>query len=272
VAVALLALYLPVLGHAVDVWRSDQEFSFGFLVPPAVLLMVALRWQALARSPARPRDLGLVAMLVGLLTFLVGTRSGVHALAAVSLLPAALGAVTYLYGVAPARLAAFPLALLTTGLSVYRGVLAPLGFALQQLTAQLSADTASLVVPVRRSGVDLFTGNVHLVVAEACNGMDSLLALLCLGALFVGLVRASAARRLLLMALVVPIALAANVLRVTLVLVLSHPFGLAVAQGTLHQLLSASLFAGAALLFFAVGLVLRCTPSFEFAATPSSSF
>ena len=91
--------------------------------------------------------------------------------------------------------------------------------------------------------------------------MDSLLALLCLGALFAGLARASLARRAALIGLVLPIILAANVLRVTLVLVLSRPLGLAVAQGLLHELLSATLFVTATLLFALTGLALRCVPS-----------
>jgi len=203
------------------------------------------------------------ALAAGLAMLVAGSRGNVHALAGASLLPVALGTLAFLHGTAAARIAALPVALVSAGLSLYRGLLAPLGFALQQVTAQASAAVAATAgVPVTRSGVDLVTPHVHLVVAEACSGMDSLLALLCVGALFAGVVRASAVRRLLLMALVLPIILVANVLRVTLVLVLSEPFGQAVAQGLPHELLSASVFVAATLLFLAAGLALRCVPSF----------
>jgi len=119
-----------------------------------------------------------------------------------------------------------------------------------------------LGVPVRRSGVDLFAGNVHLIVAQACSGMDSLLALLCLGLVFTGLARATVLRTVALMALVLPIILAANVLRVTLVLILSQPLGRSVADGIIHDLLGASLFVVATVLFTVAGAALRCTPSF----------
>ena len=271
VAAAIATVYVPVFAHAADVWRSDQEFSFGFLIPPVAAGMVGVRWRALRSARGPGHALGLAVLVAGLALLLVGARSGVHALSGASSLPVGLGAVAYLYGLHVARLAALPAALLAGGLSLYRGLLAPVGFTLQQLTAQAAAGAAGAVgVPVRRSGVDLFTGDVHLVVAQACSGMDSLLALLCLGALFVGVARASLARRLLLMALVLPIILVANVLRVTLVLVLSGPFGTAVAQGPLHELLSASLFLAATLLFLAAGLALRCLPSL--AVRPSSSY
>jgi exosortase len=260
-AIAMALVYAPVLAHGVDVWRSDEELSFGFLVPPAAAAMLALRRRELAAASGPGNPLGLAALVAGLALLVAGTRSNVHALAGASFLPVALGAAASLHGMATVRLAALPVALTAGALSLYRGLLAPLGFAMQQVTAQASALAAAAAgVPVRRSGVDLFTSNVHLVVAQACSGMDSLLALLCLGALFVGLVRVSLGRRLLLIALVLPIVLVANVLRVTLVLVLSGPLGQAVAQGLLHDLLSASLFVAATILFVAAGLALRCVP------------
>jgi exosortase len=259
-----------VLGHAIEVWRSDPELSFGFVVVPATAFLVALRWRALVAFARRPRNLGLIPIAIGLVGLLAGTRTGIHAIAAVSVLPTVLGVVVYLVGVAPAVKLAVPVVFLTIGLSLYRGLLAPLGFALQQLTAELSAGAASVLgFTVHRSGVDLFTPHVHLVVAESCSGMDSLLALLCLGGLFVSLTRASAARRLLLLTAVVPITLAANVVRVTLVVILSEPLGVGIAEGTSHQLLGASLFLCASILFVLAGLALKCTPTF--AATSLSS-
>jgi exosortase len=262
-ALAIALVYLPVLAHGAAVWRSDQEFSFGFLVPPVAAALLVLRRHDLAAASGPGHPLGLALLGAGLVLLVASARAGVHALAGASFLPVALGAVVFLHGVGAARVAALSVALTAGALSLYRGLLAPLGFALQQLTAQASAFAAGTAgMPVRRSGVDLFTPNVHLVVAEACSGMDSLLALLCLGALFVGLVRASLGRRLLLIALVLPIVLVANVLRVTLVLVLSGPFGQAVVQGFLHDALSATLFVTATILFVAAGLALRCVPFF----------
>ena len=262
-AAAVAVVYAPALVHGVEVWRSDEELSFGFLVVPAAGVLLALRWRALAGVSASGDRLGMAALAAGLAMLVIGARADVHALVGASFLPVALGALAYLHGLAAARLAALPVALVAAGLSLYRGLLAPLGFALQQLTAQASAVAATTAgVNVRRSGVDLFTTNVHLVIAQACSGMDSLLALLCVGTLFAGVVSAPVARRLLLVGLVLPIILVANVLRVTLVLVLSGPFGQAVAHGLFHELLSASVFVAATSLFLAAGLVLRCVPSF----------
>jgi len=269
VAAAAL-VYLPVFVHAVGVWRVDQEFSFAFLIPPVSLGLAALRWRELVAARSAGTPAALVVLAAGLVLLIVGSHSDVHALAAASLLPVVLGASAYLYGMSTARLIALPALLLTGGLSLYRGLLSSVGFALQQLTAEASAGAAAVLgVPVHRSGVDLFAGNVHLIVAQACSGMDSLLALLCLGLVFTALARATLLRRAVLIGLVLPIILAANVLRVTLVLILSQPLGRAVAEGILHDLLSAVLFVAASVLFTVAGVALRCTPSFV--GTRSSS-
>jgi len=256
--------------HAVGVWSVDQELSFGFLVPPSAAALVWLRWRRLRSSLSSGSGVGLVALTTGLLLLVAGFRSGIHALAAASLLPTMMGATAYLYGVPAARVLFPATAFTTAGLSLYRGLLAPLGFALQELTARGSAALAALGgVPVKRSGVDLFVGGAHFVVAESCSGMDSLLALMSLGFLVVALASAAWPQRLLLLALVVPVVLGANVLRVTTVLALSQPFGAAAGEGLPHQALSAAVFLTASLVLWLACVILRCQPRFD--ATPSFS-
>ena len=253
-------------------WRLDQELSFGFLVPPAAAGVLwfqrrRLREAAEAQTGAR---LGLPVLLAGLVLYELGLRSGVHAIAGASFLPTVLGAAAYLHGVAAARLLAPASTLLTAAFSLYRGLLAPLGFALQDLTARGSAVLATAWgVPVRREGVDLFVGGTHFVVAQSCSGMDSLLALLCLGGLVVALAGAAWPRRALLLALVVPVVLVANVLRVTVVLALALPFGAAAGEGLPHEALSAAVFLVAGLILWFLCIALRCQPRFD--ATPSFS-
>jgi len=271
VACAAAALYVPVLVHAAGVWALDQELSFGFLVPPAAAALVWLRWPQLRAAVGPGSALGLPVLVAGLLLYVAGLRSGVHAVAGVAFLPTVLGAAAYLYGVAAARVLAPPAALVTVSLSLYRGLLAPLGFALQEVTARSSAALASFLgVPVHGSGVDLFVGGVHLVVAQSCSGMDSLLALLCLGFLVVALASAGWGRRALLLALVLPVVLVTNVLRVTAVLALALPFGTAAAQGLPHESLSAAVFLLAGLVLWLACVLLRCQPRFD-VTLPSSS-
>ena len=261
IACALLVLYLPSFGHAVDVWRLDEEFSFAFFVPPIALGLLWLRREKILASLGAGSNVGLIPLLGGLLMLLAGERSGVHVVSGASFVVTALGVIAYLFGLKTMWAAFYPVAFLAFGLCLYRGLLVSVGFDLQTLTARSSAWAAShLGVPVHRTGVDLFAGKFHFVVAEACSGMSSLLALLCLGTVMVGLAPSSPARRLLMLLLIVPIVLVANILRVTLVLTLSQVVGLAVVNSFIHGAFSAIIFLIAFGLFFFAGKVLGCYP------------
>lgn len=262
--IILLLVYVPVFAHAVDVWSHDEEFSFAFAVPPITLWLLWLRRKAIPASLGQGANLGLIPLAAGLLMLVVSARINVNVVGGVSFVVTALGAVAYLYGLSTARVVFFPITFLTFGLSLFRGLLSSLGFGLQNLTAHWSAIAASVVgVSVHRDGVDLYAGQFHFVVAQACSGMSSLLTLLCLGTLLVGLAHAALPRRLLLIALIIPIVLLANIARVTLVLTLAQVFGLAVAQGFVHGMFSAVLFLAALGLFLLFGRLLKCYPRID---------
>ena len=263
-ALGLAALYAPVLVHAVGVWGSDPEFSFGFAAVPIAAAVVWLRRDAILASAGVPAAWGLPVMLLGLALYLASARSGIHALAGVSFLPAAGGAVAYLYGARTAGETALPFGLVAAGLSLFRGLLNSLGFQMQMMTAVAAAPLATwLGTPVRQAGVDLFTSKVHLVVAQACSGMDSLVAMLCLGGLIVGLGTGAWKSRAALLASVLPIILLANVIRVTLVLVLYPWLGPSITTSPLHEILDAVLFLVSGAVFLLVAQALRCGPAWR---------
>jgi exosortase len=248
--VALAALYIPVFAQASAVWSSDAAFSFAYLAPPSTAGLLWLRRREIRASLGPGSRLGLLGVLGGLL-LLADWRLGVPALCGVSFIATALGVAAYRYGRRTARALAAPCSILGLSLCLYRGLLGGLGGALQRLTAVSAAELAGMLgAPVQRDGVDLFTAKAHFVVAGACSGLGPLLALLCLGILLAGLTQTTPLRKALLIALIAPIEVAVNIGRVTLELALSGPFGLAVAQGLLHDLL------GVALFLCALGMVL----------------
>lgn len=261
VGAALAVLYVPVFAHAVDVWTSDQEFSFGLFVPPLTVGLVWTSRRKLRGALGPGWNGGLLALVCGLVILIASARTGIHALGGASFGLAFLGAAAFLYGRAAALALLFPTVLLTLAMSLYRGLLSSVGFYLQGLTARYAAAFATMLgVAVRREGVDLFAGRFHFVVAEACSGLSSLLALLCLGILIAAFARTSLPRQLVLILVIVPIVLVANVVRVTLVLAFAQFFGLAVANGFVHSFFSAALFLMALCLLCVVGSALEWYP------------
>jgi exosortase len=247
---ALFILYLPAFGHAIEVWRTDPELSFGIFGPPSAAVLVLMRRRELDAAAGAGTWLGIPLLVAGLAMLVAGRATGVHAVIGLSLLPTCLGAAAYLAGLRFAQLLVVPLALLTATASLYVGLLNPLGFWLQQITAAGAAAAANLVgTAVVRSGVDLFVGNSHFVVAQACSGMSSLLALLYLGIMVAAFVTQSWPSRLLLLGSAVPIVLTTNIIRVTIVLITAGSAGSNLESGFAHALLSAGMFLCAGCVF-----------------------
>lgn len=111
----------------------------------------------------------------------------------------------------------------------------------------------ALGVPLSREGVTIFVAQYQLLVEDACSGMNSLVGLTAISLLYIYLMRgASWVYSLALLAMVIPIAIVANILRIVILITLTYFFGDEVAQGFSHFAAGLVLFATALLLVFAI--------------------
>lgn len=107
--------------------------------------------------------------------------------------------------------------------------------------------------PAANSGVVMTVGQYQLLVTEACAGLQTMFTLEAMGLLYVTLVgHASAARNVLLAVLIVPIAFAANVVRVIALALITYHYGDATGQGFLHGFSGVATFVAALALVIAV--------------------
>jgi exosortase len=250
--IVTILLVWPAFAHSIEVWSLNEEFTFGFLIPVASVFLVWWQRHALRRSLGTGVSSGLAIVVAALAAYLLFQRVGINALAGLAVIPLLWGMVVYLWGWGAGRVLAFPIGFLAFGLGLYRGLLDTVGFTLQQLTA-LGASTfgGALGLPVQRDGLLLYSNRFQFLIAEPCSGMSSLLSLLALSAIWVYVVRGALPARLAVVLSVLPIVLAANTVRVTLVLLVAWWFGQDAAVGFFHGASSLILF-GLAL----VGLVL----------------
>lgn len=137
----------------------------------------------------------------------------------------------------------------------------PPGWLMDSITAPLKlfvsyVTTAGLQlfgIPVFREGVTLMIGPYQLLVEDACSGMNSMTGLVAISLFYIYLLRNASWRySLFLVFLVIPIAVIANIIRVATLVLLTHFFGDAVAQGFLHMAAGLLLFTSALLLVFLV--------------------
>jgi exosortase B len=112
--------------------------------------------------------------------------------------------------------------------------------------------------PIARNGVILQIGQYQLLVADACAGLQTLLTLESLGLFYLNVVRHTAVfRNVVLAILIVPISLAANVIRVIALTLITYYFGDAAGQGFLHGFAGMVLFLSALLLILGVDSLLQ---------------
>src|SRR5690348_10068508 len=69
-AIATVAVLWPAFAHALDVWSTTEEFSYGFLIPPISLGVIWFRRQALLASIGRGATSGLILAIVSLAAYL----------------------------------------------------------------------------------------------------------------------------------------------------------------------------------------------------------
>jgi exosortase len=166
-----------------------------------------------------------------------------------SQIPVLAGAILLLFGWGALRVLAFPLAFLAFSVP-------PPGWVLDVFTVPLKAKISDWVVealyragyPVAQNGVMIMIGPYQLLVADACAGLNSIFALSAIGILYVYLAGHSLARNILLLCATLPIAVAANVVRVAALVLIAYYAGIGATEGTYHELTGMALFAVALLL------------------------
>jgi exosortase len=248
------ALYLPVyFEFAAGPWRRPENAHAPFIMAIAA----GIAWSIVTRADFRCRAgragflAGALVAAAGLCIYSAGRLAGATALVSASQSLVALGVALGLYGAAGAFRLAFPLAL-TLYLVIWPS------WALEALTAPLKRFVSGAVsealfaagLPVAHAGAVITAGPYQLLVADACSGLNSLIALTAVGAVFMYAIRRrSLAVNIAVLLSLVPIAVTANIARVTILVLITYRFGYDAGQSFLHE------SAGLAMFSFALGAV-----------------
>lgn len=252
-AAGWLALYLPVYwDFAEGPWRRDEN-AHALIVMAIAAGAASIR---LATAPfdltKRPADImaGALLLLAGVAIAVIGKIAEAELLVSASQTPVALGAALALFGWGGVRRLWFPIAL-TLYLIIWPGWLldaltGPLKIAVSET---VSAALYAAGLPVAHAGAVISAGPYQLLIADACAGVNSLIALTAVGAVYLYAVKHADWRvNAAVLACLIPIAILANIARVTLLVLITYFLGFDAGQGFLHE--------GAGLLMFAIALAL----------------
>ncbi|KPF78964.1 exosortase [alpha proteobacterium AAP81b] len=129
---------------------------------------------------------------------------------------------------------------------------------LKQLVSQVvTSGLADFGYPIARVGVTIYVASYQLLVEDACAGLNSLISLSAIGLFYVYMLRGSNWRySILLLLMVLPIAVAANIVRVAVLVLITYHWGDAAAQGYLHNTAGMVTFTSALLFIFLIDWLL----------------
>jgi len=257
ICITLIVLYYPTFHMFWYDWSYDDNYSHGFLVPIIVAYLVWTKKDQLQTLAPNPSFWGLLLLLFGLSTYLVGTIGAEWFLKRSSLIIVISGVVLYLYGKAYFRLLLFPIVFLMFMVPLPAIIYSAIAFKLQLFVSIISTKLIALAgIPIFREGNILYVSSGPLAVEEACSGMRSIMALLALSALFAYLMYSSRLKQWILVISALPIAVITNIIRVTTTGIVAHYWGKAFAEGILHESFGWLVFVIAFVLLFLLGKLL----------------
>ncbi|HTU91277.1 MAG TPA: exosortase/archaeosortase family protein [Gemmataceae bacterium] len=217
VSVSFTWAFAGTLADLVQVWRTNDQYSHGFLVPGFALVLVWLRRDKLDRTSARPGlAIGSLLVALGLGLRLAGVYWYFLWLDTIAIIPCVAGLVWLLGGWAAWRWA-WPAVL-------YLVFMVPLPY---RLSTALSAPLQSLAttvstfimqaigLPALSEGNVIVLNEARLNVVEACSGLRMLVVFIALSAAMALLTRRPLLDKLILLISAIPIAVMSNILRIT---------------------------------------------------------
>lgn len=252
IVLGLLVLYGPTywtLAHGI--WNSEEQ-AHGPIVLVVVLFLIWQRREVFS-ADARPNRVnvvvGWILLVVGLLAYALGRSQDILLFEVGSQIPVILGALLITLGTRAARALWFALFFLIFMIPLPGFIVDAATGPLKQYISVIAENVLYAAgYPIGRSGVMLTVGPYQLLVADACSGLHSMFSLSAMGLLYLYLMqRTSITRNLIIMAAILPLAFAANVVRVMVLVLVTYHLGDEAGQGFLHG------FAG--IMLFVIGLL-----------------
>ena len=235
--IGICAMYLPsywVAAHGL--WQTD-EFGHAPIILAVTLWLFWRVREEVHLSPTRPvHALGWPLLVLGALLYCFGRIFFVSSVEFLSQLFIVGSALSLLKGSAALRAAWFAV--------TYLIFMVPLpGTVVDAVTGPLKQWISAIVVdglyaagyPISRTGVVITIGQYQLLVADACSGLNSMVSLSALGTLIMYVIgRTGLLHNGVMLVSILPIAFVANLVRVTVLVLVTYHFGDEVGQGFLH--------------------------------------
>lgn len=230
-------LFFPTITGLILEWYIKANSSHGFFIP---LIVSYLIWRK--KDEIKPlisdqrNNLALTIPIIGLLLYFIGRWSLVVILYRSGFLIFLIGSVLFLIGRRAAKKISFPIAYSVFMIPLPVTLYDYLTFPLKKLATYASVEIISLLsIPVFREGNVIHLADTTLEVVTACSGLNSIISVLALGTLWGYLVLNNNLKRWTFAFFLVPIAITANIARITMTALISNYSTAKVTEGLLHE-------------------------------------
>ena len=257
-AVLLLGIAAMLLPTMIDVARLTWTTEQGGHAPIIVATGAWLLWREIKSTNARPRRgnllIGSLAFGACLALYVVARITGILEIEGFAMYGSVISAFYILVGGALLRALWFPLLYLAVALpppdTVVTAITQPVKLWISETAVQL---LQSFGYPIASSGVTIQIDNYQLLVAAACAGLNSIISLsaICLFYVYIRH-RSDVISFLTVAALVIPVAVFSNFVRVVTLILVTYYFGEAAGQGFIHDFAGLTVFLVALLAIFGV--------------------
>ncbi len=233
-------LYFPVLKDLyMSRWQAVDYTHAYFILPISIWLVwrkkAALK-QAFREVKGRDSIWHGVLFISGVFLFIFGWRWGYLAVASFSLPVVIYGLIGFLYGPAVVSRIRFPVLYLFALVPPPLGIVDNMTLPMRKLISVATALFLRLSgYPVVRDGLLLNVGGHEVFLGQPCSGFRSLVTMLALALVYVYLSSGRLAKKAVLLAGVIPLALFGNFVRVTILSLIAYHAGEEAAQGFFHN-------------------------------------
>lgn len=246
-------LYYKAIAKLISDWSVDPNFSHGFLIPVVALYMVWFKQNEISQISHEPSKKGIFIIIFGMLVHIAGNVGSELFLMRFSMIITLAGIIVYYFGFKMLWKVMVPVAYLIMMIPIPAIIWNKIAFPLQLFSANLSSQTIGLLnIPVFREGNILHLANTSLEVIDACSGLRSLTSLLALTGAFAFLAPLSTLKKWILFFSAIPIAVAVNVIRLTITGAMAAWIGPETAHGFLHDMSGLIVFGAALILVYFV--------------------
>lgn len=219
-AVGILVLLLAAIYFRIGIklltdWYEIPDYSHGFLVPFFSAFILWDKRKAIQQTPVQPTWAGLPVVVLGVIIVIFGVFGADLFLSRFSFVVLLTGMIWMFFGSAILREVRLPIAVLLLAIPFPEIIFNQITFPLQLFASRVASSILPLLgVPVFREGNVIQLPVMKLEVAQACSGIRSLMSLFTLAVFYGYFLEKKTGRRWFLALASIPIAVAANALRI----------------------------------------------------------